>query len=247
MRTDKLNRRHFIGGVTSLALLPAALTTPSVKASSLQTSTGLSSELQHRLTQLRESYRRFKVADNGEIDGANAYTAWIKRYDELVNLGDALREAITDDTTGKDMGLFEAALWMPPPCERARGFWAPIEGLSPDFRTLAPPFFEALAENACAHAECVRGRPDREMEINRAVIKAMEALQEPIPQTPGDRLVIRRVLERLNNNDMADVLMARVALPDRRLPAFRSWARTCGGYTCERCEQLLDSSNISQA
>lgn len=242
MKGAFITRRHFMRGTMSLALLPAF----GVSVASANHQIGaIDRRTQHRLAVLRHYYGRFRAAEDA-YDGTDAARAeWLERYDDLVNAGDAVRESITDETPGKDVALFEAAIWMPPPCERAKTYWAPLTGLSSEFGELARAFFAARAESACGLAEYARGRPDPQPRLTRRLIAVTKALRGARPESSADFMVLRRVIESLNNNDVADVKMIRVALPELRHLDFHNRARSCGSYACDLCDLWLKGRSVS--
>lgn len=188
-------------------------------------------------------FERFVAIDKGEIATGDDLTRWQMSYDELIGAADVLRDEITDDAPGRDDLIEFARVHVMPPCERAILYRFPVQGMSDEFVRLATAYFIARRDLICWTASM--SPREAWSDLMRPLTASLRALQTATPQTRPDRIALRRVIEALNNNDAADVSMVRSTLEPYDLRDFRSWARSCGSFTCVDCEAWLGTEGIS--
>lgn len=236
---EDVSRRHFICGTASLALLPAASIGDRGAVSAAPLHLG-DLDLQCALDRLAECRARFKAIENADLQDLEALHEWQSRYDDLVGAADAARETIRDDTTGRDDAIAFARACVPPSCERAYAYWLPmINGMSKPYARAGSRFFEARKRLAMSYAARLRVFDDYYQHAG-TLVEAVRVLRDTLPVTDTDRLVLRRVIESLNNDDIVDVAIARNTLEPWEVENdFAAWARPCGNFTCDRCQEWL--------
>lgn len=231
---NDISRRQIMSGCAGLALLGVF-----PRSSAAQFVCCMPDELRDRIRDLLTCARRYRELDSHDIDDARSNRAWQSSYDCLVAAGDAVRNAITDATPGKDAAIELARNVIRPSCDRAYMYWQPISGISASYRPLASAFFAARTELACSYG-CPWRSGDDPVDLTRTLMDASHALREAIPRNASDRQVARRVIESLSNDDMVDVSIVRSTMPmDDAAYDFACWAQPCGAFTCEHCNQWL--------
>lgn len=196
-------------------------------------------ELRDRIRDLLTCARRYRELDRQDIDDARSNRAWQSSYDCLVAAGDAVRNAITDVTPGKDAAIELARSFIRPSCDRAYMYWQPKLGMSASYRPLASAFFAARADLARSHG-CPWRSADDPVDLTGTLMDASHAVREAIPRNAADRWVARRVIESRSNDDMVDVSIVRSTMPmDDAAFDFTCWAQPCGAFTCVHCNEWL--------
>lgn len=232
-----VTRRHFICGTASFALLPVASIGDRAAAFAGMLRIGDHS-LHCELDRLSECLARFKAIEHADLPDLTALHEWQSRYDDLVGAADALRETITDDTPGRDDAIAFAKACVQPSCTRAYAYWLPmINGMSRPYASVGSRFFETRKRLAMSYASKRYVLDDQYRDAGR-LVEAVSTLRDTIPVTDADRAVLRRVIESLNNDDIVDVAIARNMLEPWEMDVdFAAWARPCGSFTCERCQE----------
>lgn len=234
-----VSRRRFICGTASLALLP--MTAIGKMAEVLAVTSRMADHVVRcALDRLVECSARFKVIEHADLLNHAALHEWQSRYDDLVGAADAVRDAIRDDTPGRDDAIAFARACVPPSCERAYGYWLPmINGMSRPFARAGDRFFTARKQQVMSYAAKLQVFDEQYQDV-RDLVEAVSVLRETMPVTNTDRLVLRRVIESLNNDDIVDVAIARNTLEPWEVENdFATWARPCGKFTCSRCQEWL--------
>lgn len=227
-----VTRRNFLSGTASLALLGT------VSRPAIGRCTPYTGELRDRMRDLAVCAKRYRELDAGDIVDPRTLKAWQTSYDCMCAAADAVRYAITDETIGRDAAIEFARRHVWPTCDRAILYWQPLSGLSPSYRPLTSAFSVARAEVAQSYASSWPQLDDPFPPV-RNLIEATRAIRGAIPLTLDDRRAARRVIESLNNDDMVDVSIVRSTMMDEALKDFASWARPCGAFTCQRCNEWL--------
>lgn len=237
---EDVSRRHFICGTASLALLPAASIGDWGAVSAAPLHLG-DLDLQCALDRLATCLARFRAVENADLPDLTALHEWESRYDDLVGAADALRETITDDTPGRDGAIAFATACVEPSCARAYAYWLPMtNGMSRPYARVGSRFFEARKRLAMSYASKQHVFDDHYRHA-RDLVEAVSTLRDTIPVTDADRGVLRRVIESLNNDDIVDVATARNMLEPWEVDVdFAAWARPCGNFICERCQEWLN-------
>lgn len=229
---SNVTRRSFICGTANLALLGA------VSRPVFAESTPFTGALRDAIQDLLSCAKHFQELDRRAIIGTFSLRAWQTSYDCLVSTADAVRNEITDETTGRDVAIELARYHVPPSCERAILYRLPLSDMSPSYARLAHACFSAREKLARSYASPWPDLHDS-FELTGDLIDAQRAIREAIPHALDDRLAARRVMESLNNDDMVDVSIVRSTMMDEALTDFRCWARSCGAFTWQRCNEWL--------
>ncbi len=233
MQSARFTRRTLLTGAASFAAMPLAERQSFLWA---QPSREADSALEHRFLLLADLYKKFLDADAVEIISGEQLLLWQTLYDHLVGSADTLRFIVTDDMPGRDKAIAFARIHVMPPCERAIMYRRPVE-TSRDFGRVVGRYFSLRdAFILSIAAKNPRGDP---VELASRGTAALREVQQTMPVTRGDRIALRRLIESINNNDVADVAMVRATMEPHEVTNFRSWAEPCGSFTCELCEAWL--------
>lgn len=228
---DHVTRRSFMSGTVNLALLGV------VSRPALAGCNTYAGELQDRMRDLTVCAKRYRELDRAAILDARTLRAWQTSYDCMCAAADAVRHAIRDDTVGRDAAIEFARQHVRPSCERAILYWLPLNGLSRSYGPLVGAF--SSARTALAQSYAAWPQLDDPNKLTGDLMDATRAIREAMPQTLDDRRAARRVIESLNNDDMVDVSIVRSTMMDECLTDFACWARPCGSFTCQRCNEWL--------
>lgn len=233
-----VSRRHFLCGSASLALLPM-MTTSEIGRVLAATTSEVAHSVQCKLDALLECFVHFREIEHREFADFEDLLDWQTRYDELVGAADAVRDAVRDDTPGRAQAIAIARACVPPSCESAHAYWLPvINGMSRSFAPAGYRFMTAREHQVMNYAGKLQLFEDQYHLVGE-LVEAVSALRDTMPVTYSDRLVLRRAIHSLNNDDIVDVAIARSKLEPYEADDFTMWARSCGRFTCDACNLWL--------
>jgi hypothetical protein len=230
---NNFTRRALLSGAASLSTIPLL---DGWNLSSAKAELKMDPALEHRFLLLDDLYKKFAQVDAAGIASTDQLSLWQTLYDHLVGAADTLRFIVTDDMPGRDKAVAFARIHVMPPCERAIMYRLPVE-TSREFGRVVGRYFSR--RNAFILSIAALNPRHDPVEMSRRGIEALREVQQTMPVTRGDRIALRRVIESINNNDVADVAMVRDTMQPHEVTNFRSWAQPCGSFTCELCEAWL--------